>query len=177
VALDRSGATAKIAAVAEAGLKHFPNNEDSLLVLADRAMNQNQTGRALTHAERLISVLGRHPRPDGYSVADWERKKRVTLARAHWIAGIMHSQRSQYYEADKDLRIALPLVKENDAMRAAALFHLGVANYQLAASVRDRPRMLEAARFSDEAAKINGPLSQQAWRNAQIMRTEAQKVR
>jgi hypothetical protein len=89
----------------------------------------------------------------------------------------MHSQKTNYYEANKDLRVALPLVGDNDSMRATALFHLGIANYQLGIQMRERPRILEAARFSEECSKIKGPLSMQAWRNAQIMRAEAQKVR
>jgi hypothetical protein len=57
------------------------------------------------------------------------------------------------------------------------LFHLGVANYQLGAAMRDRARVLEAAAFSEKAAAIKGPLSMQAWRNAQAMKAEAAKIR
>jgi tetratricopeptide (TPR) repeat protein len=177
VALQKTGAAAKIPVVAEEALKNFPNNEDCLLVLADRALSRNQTDQALNYSERLIAAMGKHPRPEGMPPADWERKRAVTLGRAHWIAGVMHSQKTSYYEADKDLRIALPLVKDSESMRATALFHLGVANYQMGAQIRDRPRILEAAHFSEECSKIKGPLAMQAWRNAQIMRAEAQKVR
>jgi len=62
-------------------------------------------------------------------------------------------------------------------MMAAALFYLGVANYQLGSATRNKARVLEAAKFSDQAAAIKGPYSDQAWRNAQIMRTEAGKMR
>lgn len=176
-ALNRTGATAKIPAAAEAVLKNFPNNEDALLILADRATVRNETDRALNYAERLITAVAKHPKPEGMTAADWERKRTFASTRGHWIAGVMHSQKNQFYEADKDLRAALPYVKDNEAMLAATLFHLGVANYQLGLQMRERPRILEAAKFSDEAAKIKGPLSEQAWRNAQIMRAEAQKVR
>ena len=43
----------------------------------------------------------------------------------------MHATKLNYYEADKDLRAALPNVKDNPAILATTLFHLGVANYQL----------------------------------------------
>jgi tetratricopeptide (TPR) repeat protein len=177
VALQKTGAAAKIPAVAQTALKSFPNNEDCLLVLADRALSRNQTDAALNYSERLIAAMGRHSKPEGMGAADWERKRTVALGRAHWIAGVMHSQKTNYYEANKDLRVALPLVGDNDSMRATALFHLGIANYQLGIQMRERPRILEAARFSEECSKIKGPLSMQAWRNAQIMRAEAQKVR
>lgn len=177
VALHKAGDAASIPAVAERALRHFPDNEDALLVLADRTMTRNEPDRALTYAERLLKVMATHAKPEWMQAAVWERKQKYSVMRARWIAGVMHSQKGQYYEADKDLRIALPMVRGNDAMLASALFHLGVANYQLAAVVGDRPRILEAARFSEEAAKIKGPLSQQAWRNSVAMKAAAQKMR
>lgn len=176
-ALNKTGAGSKIPTIAENALKNFPDNEDLLLVLADAAMNRKQTDRASMYAERLLAVLSNHPKPEGVSAADWERKRVAAMGRARWIAGVAHSEKGQHYEADKDLRAALPLIKGNSAMTASALFYLGVANYQLAASMRDKARMLEAAKLSDQAAAIKGPLAQQAWRNAQAMRAEAQKLR
>jgi hypothetical protein len=41
----------------------------------------------------------------------------------------------------------------------------------------DKARVTEAAKFSDQAAAIKGPLQQQAWTNAQVMKTEAGKMR
>jgi hypothetical protein len=62
-------------------------------------------------------------------------------------------------------------------MSAAALFHLGVVNYQLGKMLLSKARVLEAAKFSEQAAQIRGPYGPQAWRNAQVMKTEAQKMR
>jgi hypothetical protein len=166
-----------IPAVAERAVKNFPENEDLLLILADDSMNRKQTDRALTYAERLIAAAGKHPKPEGMSAADWERKRTLCLSRGRWIAGMMHSAKGQYYEADRDLRAALPMIRGNDAMAAPALFYLGVANYQLGSAMRDRPRILEGARFSEECSKIKSSLAEQAWRNAQAMKAEAQKVR
>jgi tetratricopeptide (TPR) repeat protein len=177
VALTKKGAASKVPAVAERALKSFPNNEDALLILADTTMNRGDTTRALAYAERLVTTLSKHPAPEGMPAVEWERKRSSAMGRARWIAGIIHSQKGQYFEADKDLRVALPLVKGNDAMLASTLFYLGLANYQLAGTLRDRNQMLEAAKFSDEAAKIKGPLAEQAWRNAQAMRAEALKQR
>jgi len=176
-ALNESGAGAKIPAVAENALRHFPENEDLLIVLADAAVHRKQTDRALQYSERVISVLAKHPKPEGMSSADWERKRTMALGRCRCIAGMAHSEKGQHFEADKDLRAALPLIRGNDAMSASALFYLGLANYQLGAAMRDKQRLLEAAKFSEQAAAIKGPLSQQAWRNAQAMRAEAQRMR
>ncbi|HZT28818.1 MAG TPA: hypothetical protein VFA33_02970 [Bryobacteraceae bacterium] len=177
VALNQAGAASKIPAVAEKALTHFPDNEDLLLVLADESMTRQQSDRALTHSERLITVLNRHPKPENISAADWQRKRSAMLGRAHWIAGLVHSEKSQYYEADKDLRAALPLIQGNDAMLAPALYYLGVANYQLGKTIINKAQVLEAAKFSQQAAAIKSPFSQQAWHNAMVMKDEAAKMR
>ncbi|MBM3744771.1 MAG: hypothetical protein FJW34_03110 [Acidobacteria bacterium] len=177
LALNQTGAASKIPDVAEKAIAHFPDNEDLLLVLADTAMNRKQSDRALGCAKHLQNVLYKHAKPEGMSAADWQSKKNAALGRAHWIAGLVLSEKNQYYQADKDLRAALPLIRGNEPMLAPTLFYLGVVNYQLASAMRNKARMLEAAKFSDEAAAIKGPLAQQAWRNAQAMRAEAAKLR
>ena len=176
-ALSQIGAESKIQNVAEKALVHLPDNEDLLLALAEIELNHKHSDRAHGHAERVVAVLNKHPKPEGLSAAAWERKKTAALGRGYWIAGLVHSEKNQFYEADKDLRAALPLIGGNDAMLAAALFYLGVANYQIGRTMLNKAQVLEAAKFSDEAAAIKGPYAQQAWRNAHIMRTEALKMR
>jgi hypothetical protein len=175
-ALTRVGAASKIPAIAEKAVARFPENEDLLLIAADSAMNRKQNDRALHYANQLVAVMGKHTRPEGVSAADWERKRTAALARGYWISGIMHAEKSQYSQADKALRAALPLVAGNEQMTAAALFHLGVVNYQLGRLTNNRPQVMEAAKFSEKAAAIDSPYGIQALRNAHIMRTEALKM-
>ena len=177
VALNQTGAAAKIPAVAEKALANFPDNEDLLLVLADNAMSHQQSDRALTHAERLINVLNRHQKPEGISAADWQRKRSASLGRAHWIAGIVHSEKNQYFEADKNLRAALPLIQGNTAMLAPTLYYLGVANYQLGKMTLNKALLMDAAKFSQQSAAIPSPFSQQAWHNAMVMKDELARMR
>lgn len=177
VALQQTGAASKIPATAEAAAAHFPDNEDLLLVLADSAFARKQGDRALRYSERLISVLGRHSRPEGITAADWERKRSAALGRAYWIAGMVYSDKTQYYKANQDLRAALPYLQGKNEMMGTALFYLGVANYQLGSQTRNKTQVLEAAKFSEQAGAMQGPLAQQAWRNAQVMKTEAAKLR
>jgi hypothetical protein len=177
LALNQTGAGSKVLPIAEKAIKHFPDNEDLLLVLADAAASRKQSALALNYAEHLVAVLRKHPAPEGISPGEWERKRNAALGRGHLIAGLMQYEKAQYYDADKNLRAALPLIKGKDAETASALFYLGVANYQLGSMTRNKALVLEAAKFSDQAAAIKGPLSQQAWRNAQVMRTEAGKMR
>lgn len=177
VALNQTGAGAKIPAIAEKALANFPSNDDLLLILADSAFNKQQTDRALGFARRLVVAAQKRAKPEGMSAADWDRKRNASLARGYWISGLVLSGKTQYFEADKNLRAALPLVQGNDAMRAAALFHLGVANYQLGKMTLSKAQVLEAAKFSDQAAALPGPFQQQAWTNAAAMKREAERMR
>jgi hypothetical protein len=90
---------------------------------------------------------------------------------------VIHGEKQQYMAADKDLRAALPLIKGNDAMMGPALFHLGVANYNLGKMTNSKAKVLEGAKFSEDCAKITGPYTEQAWHNASIMKTEASQMR
>lgn len=177
VALHQTGAASKIPEVAAHAIANFPDNEDLLLVLADNALAKQQNDRALAYSERLIAALNKHARPEWIPAADWERKRSAALGRGYWIAGVMHAGRNQYFEADRDLRGALPLIKGNEAMMAAALFHLGVVNYQLGRMTMNKGQVLEGVKFSEQAAALPGSLQGQAWRNAQVMKSEAAKMR
>lgn len=164
-ALSQTGASAKIPGVAENALKNFPENADALLMLADGALKGKQSDRAAAYAERAIAAINKRGKPG------------MALGQACWIAGIVHMEKSQFFEANKDLRAALPFIKGNEAMMGAALFHLGVANYQLGKTFMRKAQVVEAVKFSEEAAKIKGPFAEQAWRNAYYMRTEGAKMR
>jgi len=59
-------------------------------------------------------------------------------------------------------------------MTAAALFHLGLVNYQLGRMTNNKPLVLEAAKFSD-GRDDEEPVRAAAWRNAHAMRTEARR--
>ena len=176
-ALRQTGASAKILEVAGKAVENFPDNDDALAVLAEAALSDKQNDRALTYARRLTAVLARRQRPEGTPATDWERKRGAELASGYWIAGVVEAAKDAYFEADKDLRAALPLVAGNQARTATALFYLGLANYQLGKMTMKKAQVLEAAKFSQQAAAIQGPLAQQAWHNAQVMKDEAAKMR
>ncbi len=177
LALHQTKAAQKIPGIAAKAILSLPENEDLLIVLSDNALAKRQNDRAFGYAERLIAALTKHGKPEGMSAADWDRKKTAALGRARWIAGLIHADKTQYFEADKDLRAALPLIKGNNAMLGPALFQLGIANYQLGRSTMNKGLVLEAVKFSEQAAAIPGAHQHQAWANAQIMKTEAGKMR
>jgi hypothetical protein len=175
--LNQTGAGAKIPSIAETALQHFPENEDLLMVLADSALGKQQKDKALVYADRLASVLAKHPKPESLSAADWQRKRNQQLGRAHWIAGIVRCDKTDYLKGDRSLRLAMPLIGDNKEMRAAALFYLGVANFQLGATTFNKARVLEAIKFSEEAASYENPYTMQAWRNIQAMKAHAFQMR
>jgi hypothetical protein len=177
VALNKTGAAAKIPAVAEKALANFPENEDLLLLLTENAANRNQNDRALSFANRLVASLNKHPKPEGAAAADWERKRTAGLTRGYWTAGVLSAQKGMWVAADKNLRAALPLVQGTPAMAGPALFYLGMANYELGKMTLTKAKVLEAAKFSEQAMAIEGPYQDQARHNALVMKNEAAKMR
>ncbi|MBZ5723543.1 MAG: hypothetical protein LAP87_00965 [Acidobacteriia bacterium] len=176
-ALNQTGAASKVPAIAERALANFPDNTDLLLVMADTALNRKQNDRAAGYATRLVAAFNQRSRPEGVSDAEWQRVRSTALGRGYWIAGVIHGETGKHAAADKELRAALPLIKGNDAMTGAALFYLGMANYQLGKMTLNKARVLEGAKFSEEAGKIEGPFAERAWRNAMAMKTEAGTMR
>jgi len=176
VALNQTGASAKVLPIAEKGLANFPENEDLLLVLADSALAKNPD-RALALANRLTAAFNKHSKPESMAAADWERKKSAGLGHGYWIAGVVSGAKGQWVNCDKDLRAALPLIQGNAAMAGPALFFLGMANYQLGKMTLSKAKVLEAAKFSEQSAAISSAYTEQARHNALVMKDEASKMR
>ncbi len=176
-ALNQSGGAAKVIPIAEKALANFPENEDILLLLADNALSKQQTDKALGYANRLVASMNKHAKPENISAEDWNKKKTTCLGRGYWIAGVIYGEKQQYVNTDKNLRAALPHIQGNTQLVAPAYYYLGVANYNLGKMTNNKAKVLEGAKFSDQAAAIQGPLQQQAWKNAQIMKTEAGQMR
>ena len=101
VAMTKTGGAAKVPEVAAKALVNFPDNEDLLLVMADYSLGAKQMDRALTYANRLVTVLSRHQRPQGIPAAAWNQKSADSLAHGHWIAGVISGDRGKYVDADK----------------------------------------------------------------------------
>lgn len=149
---------------------------DALLILADSALSRKQTDRAVTYANRMIAAANGKP-PADIPAAEWERTKTAALGRGYFIIGSVACDRNRYAEVDKNLRTALPLIKGNNAMLQPALFCLGVANYNLSNMTASKAKMIEAAKFSEQAAAIQGPLQDQAYKNSLAMKAAADKMR
>jgi len=146
-----------------------------LSILADSALSRKQTDRAIGYANRMVAAANKKPSED--LTADWERTKDAALGRGHFIIGSAACERNQYKASDTSLRAALPFIKGNNAMMGPALFCLGVVNYNLANMTASKAKMVEAAKFSEQAAAIPGPTQDQAYKNSMAMKAAADKMR
>jgi hypothetical protein len=177
-ALIKTGAGARVIPVSEAALKAQPANADVLLVLADNAWSARRYERSAALATRLVAALNRKTKPEGVAAAAWTARKNEMLGRGYWIAGLSHAARNEFFDADKCLRAALPLLPAtNEEMVGAALFNLGLADYHLGRQALNRQLLIDAANYSERAAKMKTPYAQQAWTNAHLIRSELERVR
>ena len=146
--------------------------------LADNAIAHNQNDRALALAKKAIATLESNPpKPAALSQADWDKRRTLGIGTAHLIAGIAESNNNQFVAANKDLRAALPVLKDNKETNARTLFYLGVVNYQIGRMMNDKAQILQAAKYSDECAATPGPLQERAYENSKAMKKEAAAMR
>jgi hypothetical protein len=177
LALKKSGATAKIPAIAEKALANLPDNDDLLTYMIETSMTRKQPDRALAYANRLTAALNKKAKPESLAAADWDRKKNAELGYGYYVAGTISADKGVYVAADKNLRAALPLIQGQPAMQGPALFYLGMANYQLGKMTLNKAKMLEAQKFSEQSVAIPGPYQDQARHNALVIKDEAAKMR
>jgi len=170
-ALEKQGGEAKQFAAANQLIAGTPNNEFVLLALASGYQGRKNGDRALTYANKLVTVMKTKAKPEGVSQADWDRRKTVMLGRGYWISGVIDGEKQAWVDCDKNLRAALPLIGKEPSMAGPAYFYLGLSNYQLGKMVGDRAKMQEAIKFTDQAVAIPGPYSQQAYKNSMAMKS------
>jgi hypothetical protein len=149
---------------------------EALEIQADNAVANKQTDRAITLSNRMIAAANKKP-PEGTAAADWDRTKSATLAKAYFILGTSNCERNKFADSDRNLRAGLPYFKGNNALLGPALFCLGVANYNLANMTNNKAKMVEAAKFSEQAAAIPGPTQDQAYKNSVAMKQAADRMR
>ena len=177
-ALGQSGGSAKVAAIADKALANFPNDGDLLMVAAQNALAKNQTDRALSLGNRLIAAVAKEKMPEGMDAGAWEKKKALELGTGHYVAGVASAAKQQWYQADQHLRASLPTVQGTPSMAGFAYYYLGVANYNLGKQTMNKAKVLEAAKFSQQAASVRGfPQAQEAAHNSLVMQGEAGKMR
>ncbi len=172
IALRQTGAEDRAIAAAEKFLAKDDSNEDMLVVVADHYMNRaKDPDKVIVYAGKLVAVMERKARPEGVSAEDWEKKKKLMLGLGHWMTGVTYSTQNKFLPADKELRVALPLVQDNQDLLPGALFHLGVVNFKLGdAKGGDEQRIIDALKFSQQCAAMKSPFQAYAQQNVKAIR-------
>ncbi|HUS06126.1 MAG TPA: hypothetical protein VMZ52_07520 [Bryobacteraceae bacterium] len=148
-------------------------DEDMLLAMADSYMQRNkEPDKVLLYATKTIDLLAAKPKPEGMADADWDKKKVSVTGLANWMAGVTYSGQEKYAQADKSLRAALPAVKDNDQLRGGALFHLGLVNYKMGRTSKNKTQIADAVKFSEQAAAMKGPYQAQSAKNVTVIKKE-----
>ncbi len=173
LAYRQAGQTDQAVALAESAVAAKKANEDMLLVLADYHFTQKKdSAKTLEYSQMLIDYLeGRQP-PEGVSAADWQKKKDVSLGMAYWMMGVTHSSQQKYRDADRELRKAITHIKDNPQLLAGALFHLGVANFQMGSASGNEQQILDAFKFTKQCADIKSPFQAQARKNLAAIQSQ-----
>lgn len=153
----------------------YLDEPESLEIQTENALSRKQNDRALGYANRLIAAGNR--KPEAGAGADWETRKNAALAQGYWTAGVIQADKGMLKDADRNLRAALPLIKGNNGMAGPALFYLGIVNFKIGQATLNKAKMLEAIKFSQDAAAIPGPQQEQASKNAYNIKIEADKMR
>jgi tetratricopeptide (TPR) repeat protein len=164
----------KAIAMAERALATDPDNGEMMLAVAEYQFhkgNARYRQEILTHSARVVELLEKAPRPAGWKDEDWEKKRNQMLGMAYYIGGMSASLLSNWAKADMMLRPALALIKDNPSQEAAALYHLGMANYRLAEAGSDKTRPVDAVKFLRRCAAMKGPFQEQAAQYVESIRS------
>ena len=153
--------------LAERLLPLDPNNAEMLLVVADHYMKRNDSAKVLDYARRLVTLARNRAKPEELAPADWEARKATLVSAGLWMEGVTLATGNKFADANRTLREALPLLTD-EQMKAAALFHLGVANFRLGESGRapNLAQLQESLNFSAQCAAIKSPYSANCAKNA-----------
>jgi tetratricopeptide (TPR) repeat protein len=168
-ALQQTGQKEKAGAAAEQQLQRDPNNKDVLAFAASDNLQKNNQEKTLAYASKLAEVMQSKAKPDDVADADWAKKKQTMLGFAYWMEGVSYNGQHQYAKADKSLRSALPLVKDNGQLLPIVLFHLGVADFELAKASKSRAMMNDALNYSKQSAALKSPVQTEAANNVKAI--------
>jgi hypothetical protein len=161
-----AGDPAKALALAEKVAPVDPTSEDMLLLLADTYMQQKkQPEKVHTYSAAIPGLMAQKTKPDGMSDADWQTRKNQITGLAHYLNGKLYHNENNFAKADQELRVALPLVETNAALKPEVLYMLAMSNFKL-----NKPQ--EAANYFRACAAIKSPYQQLATTNLARVKTQ-----
>jgi hypothetical protein len=163
--------TARAQKLAETLAAKNKANDDMLLFLADASLTGTKNyAQAIEYATKLISTVPTMAAPQGMDAAAWEVRKKNSLARGYWIAGVAYGTQQNWTESDKAMRGALPLIAGNNDLLPGAYFYLGLSNYKMAEGPKgDKSKMADARKYTTLCAQMKSPFQVPAQKNLQAM--------
>jgi len=160
------GDNANALATAEKAIETNPSSEDMLAFAANQyAEKKREPDKVIAYSAKIVELMNSKAKPEGASDDDWAKKKKAMTGLAHYMAGTTLFDQKKLAPADKELRAALPLVDGNDQLKAATLFYVGLANYQM-------KNVAEALKFNQQCAAIKSPFQAKAAENVRVMRAQ-----
>lgn len=172
LALRQAGQNDKALELAERVLETRQDNEDMLLVVADKYMKgktPTDKQKTIDYSNKLAQVMGARQKPEGVSDADWTKRKNLMMGMGFWMAGMTYAKDNKSKETDEALRQALPLIQDTVQLAEPALFQLGLANYNMGKATNNKKLLGEALNFNRRCAALKGSLAGQATKNAQVI--------
>lgn len=146
-------------------------NDDMLLYLADIELTGTKNSeKALELASKLTASLPAMAAPDGMDAAAWEAKKKNSMGRGYWIAGVAAGALQKWTESEAAMKAALPYIEGNSELLPGAYFYLGLSNYRLGQAAKgDKARMAEALKYTTLCSKLKSPFQGPALQNLKAM--------
>jgi len=161
----------KATALAEKILATDQTNQDMLLVVADNSLQKGKDPeKVIAYSNKLIEVMNSKQKPEGVSDADWDARKKTVIGLGHYMIGKQYFNEKKYGPADKELRVALPLVESNQGLKAETLFMLGFSNYKM-------ENIMDSLKFNQQCAAIKSPFQAQAAKNVTVIKTQYRAVK
>lgn len=172
VAYRQANQNDKAAALGEKMAASNKAGEDVLLVMLDHYARNKDAAKAEQTAQAMVELMKTKPVPTGVDPAAWEKRKSTVTGIGLHVMGVSASNAKKYAQADKLLREALPLLAD-EQMKAEALFHLGLANYNIGNGAKDGSKfILDALKFNRQCAAIKSPYQAPATKNIAAIRTQ-----
>lgn len=173
----RANANDKALGLAEQSAAAGQADEDMLLVVADRYLQEKREPEKVhAYSAKIIEIMNAKPKPEGVADADWAARKALVMGLAYYMDGKLYYSQDQFAPADRELRQALSLVETNAALKPEVLFLLAHSNYKLA-SVKAPERAQDAANYFRQCAAIKSPYQTTAAANLKRIQSEYHGVK
>jgi len=171
LAYRQTNANDKAFALAEKTLETEQANEDMLLVVASGYLEQKKNpDKVHAYSGKVVEVMNAKPKPEGTADADWANRKNLVIGVAHYISGKQYFNDKKYAPSDQELRLALPLVETNAALKPETLFLLGVSDFNL-------EKIQDAADYFRTCSNLKSPFQAEAAKNLARIKRDYQGIK